>query len=280
MTLAAAPFQLGNVVTSDDYTAAATLDRVPEGQYVFVQVLNAAVFYRIQRNLTWDDYETFLGPWVGTLDRATCTGIAFRSAAPGQSAQVSASISDSADAGAVPTYTISASGAVTQTGSSDVETGDIIWSGRTSKTNALLCNGAHYDAVADPTLQGLWDTIGIRFGGTSKSDFAVPDLLDRVPVGAGGNTPLASNEGIAASSRHGTRHRHTATVTDPGHSHSVPGAAPDTTGAGPNPSGSFNPGPVPTTSTATTGISVGVGVSGSDPLDGPAFLGLNPFIVK
>lgn len=288
MSLEAAPFSLAAVSAGDDYTDAAQVEDAPPGRYVFVQVVNAAVYYRVQRDGNWEPFETFLGPWVGTLDRGSnVTGIAFRNAAAGVVAVVSASVQDSADNGSIPGYTIDSGGGVTPAAGTDVS-GDIVWSAVASRDGSVLCDGAHHDSIADKTLATLYGLIGTAFGGTGPSDFAVPDLLDRVMVGAGRNTALAANEGVSGTNRHATRHRQT--VTDPGHAHGVtyPGGAL----AHYFTSGSLqyapqNPGAVDThydgsgsvaISSGATGISVGA--SATDPLDGPAYLGLYPFIVK
>lgn len=110
------PFSLANVATGDDYTSAATLTG-PPSQRVSLQAYNAAVYYQLAIDSTWQP-ETFLAPWVGTITRPGCTGIRFRSAAPGKPAQVTAVLlsDDGADAGSVPSITVSAAGEVTTGG--------------------------------------------------------------------------------------------------------------------------------------------------------------------
>jgi len=278
-----APWSLPNVPTSDGYTGLCTIDRAPNGKrYVSLQVLNAAIYYQLQFNGTWEDYETFLGPWVGTLDRPDVTGFRARSALAGSSAQVTCSLGENQDNGSVPAYTISPSGSVMQSGGGDgVVTGDIVWSAANSRSGAVPADGSFYNSVADPTFAALYAAIGITYGGTGPSHFAVPDVLDRVPVGAGRNTALGGNEGVAATNRHATRHRQTAVVNDPGHANGLPlidtGNGYQVIAAG---HGVDHVGDGLVSDVALTGITVTVGVSGSDPLDGPAFLGLNPYIIK
>lgn len=52
----------------------------------------------------------------------------------------------------------------------------------------LVCDGTLYDAVSDPTKQGLFDVIGIAFSGDlaspGNSNFRVPDMRDKFPFGA------------------------------------------------------------------------------------------------
>lgn len=52
----------------------------------------------------------------------------------------------------------------------------------------VVCDGTLYDAVSDPTKQGLFDVIGIAFSGDlaspSNSNFRVPDMRDKFPFGA------------------------------------------------------------------------------------------------
>lgn len=71
-----------------------------------------------------------------------------------------------------------------------VQTGDIIASGRTSKTGYLECNGA---AVSRATYDDLFDQIGETFGaGNGTTTFNLPDLRGRAPIGDGTGTGLTN----------------------------------------------------------------------------------------
>jgi hypothetical protein len=87
-----------------------------------------------------------------------------------------------------------------------------------------------------------------------------PDLRDRFVVGAGSTYAVGgtggSKDAIVVS------HTHTATVTDPGHSHTASNIV--ATGVNAITGGANNFGPQTiTTNTATTGISVGISTTGS-----------------
>lgn len=49
----------------------------------------------------------------------------------------------------------------------------------------LLCDGTAYNAATDASYQALYDVIGNTFGGTDNTDFQVPDLRGRSPIGVG-----------------------------------------------------------------------------------------------
>lgn len=109
--------------------------------------------------------------------------------------------------------------------------GIIIWSGSSASipTGWYLCNGSN----------------------------STPDLRNRFVVGAGStyavNATGGSTDSIVVS------HTHTATVTDPGHNHTVSASSSPPYNAGGN--AVFGPA-TNTTSTATTGISVAVSTTG------------------
>lgn len=92
-----------------------------------------------------------------------------------------------------------------------------------------------------------------------------PDLRNRFIVGAGGSYGVGAAGGSADATL--VSHTHTASVTDPGHTHTVPQTVYIETGSGnfvggsngATPEGSINP----VTTTATTGISVGISTVGS-----------------
>jgi microcystin-dependent protein len=107
---------------------------------------------------------------------------------------------DTAVAGAAPTGTLT------------------MWSTGTAPTGWLLCNGA---AVSRATYAALFAVIGTTFGaGDTTTTFNLPDYRDRMPIGA--NT-IAASIGATGGSKDATlvSHTHTATVTDPGHTHTT-----------------------------------------------------------
>jgi len=94
-----------------------------------------------------------------------------------------------------------------------------------------------------------------------------PDLRNRFVVGAGSTYAVDATGGSADSVV--VSHTHTATVTDPGHTHGGQyfGGTPQPSGAGPTPTGATYFGKVETIPSATTGITVAnssIGVSGTN----------------
>jgi microcystin-dependent protein len=112
--------------------------------------------------------------------------------------------------------------------------GIIIWSGSQASipTGWLLCNG------------------------TSST----PDLRDRFIVGAGSTYAVNASGGSANAIL--VSHTHTATVTDPGHSHTIQLVGDSLVGSSPL-RGSGNLANTPATSTAVTSISVANSTEGS-----------------
>ena len=116
--------------------------------------------------------------------------------------------------------------------------GIIIWSGSvaTIPTGWLLCNGSS----------------------------STPDLRNRFVVGAGSTYAVGATGGSADAVV--VSHTHTATVTDPGHLHTVPPSVSDAIGGSGSQQAYRGSGPS-NTSTAVTGISVtnaSTGVSGTN----------------
>jgi hypothetical protein len=87
---------------------------------------------------------------------------------------------------------------------------------------------------------------------------STPDLRNRFVVGATSTYAVGATGGSADAIV--VSHTHTATVTDPGHSHTIPTTI-DVVGAGGNPG--YRGGVTTTTSTATTGITVANSTTGS-----------------
>ena len=151
-----------------------------------------------------------------------------------------------------------------------------MWPTATAPSGFLLCNG---QTVSRSTYAALFAILGTVFGsGDGTTTFTLPDYRDRMPVGAGttysANSTGGSKDAIVVS------HTHTASVTDPGHAHTVVGASGD---AG-NTSAAYREGATPSTrstETAVTSISVtnaSTGVSGTN-ANLPPYLGIF-FIIK
>jgi microcystin-dependent protein len=154
----------------------------------------------------------------------------------------------------------------------------IMWPTGSAPIGWLLCNGA---PVSRTTYAALFAVIGTTFGaGDTTTTFNLPDYRDRMPIGA--NT-IAASVGATGGSKDAivVSHTHTATVTDPGHIHSVEVDLAFVNGASIN--------GVRTTGTtssayinaAFTGISVSNSTEGSSGTNAnmPPYLGIN-FIIK
>jgi microcystin-dependent protein len=153
-----------------------------------------------------------------------------------------------------------------------VPTGVInMWSTASAPSGFLLCDGT---AVSRTTYAALFAVIGTTFGvGDGTTTFNVPNYTNRMPYG----TTLAATGGSADAVV--VSHTHVATVTDPGHLHTInflstAGGSAYGTNAGGNAFGTQ-------TNSASTGISVTnatAGVSGTN-ANLPPYLGIN-FIIK
>jgi microcystin-dependent protein len=163
-----------------------------------------------------------------------------------------------------------------------VQTGTInMWPTASAPTGYLLCAGA---AVSRTTYAALFAVISTTFGaGDGSTTFNLPNYTNRMPYGTTIGATGGSADAVVVS------HTHTASVTDPGHSHvlaldNIMYAYPY--GYGANVRGDY--GAVhaaliasPSTNSATTSISVSnstTGVSGTN-ANLPPYLGIN-FIIK
>ena len=155
-----------------------------------------------------------------------------------------------------------------------VVTGTInMWPTASAPTGYLLCQGS---AVSRATYAALFAIIGTTFGvGDGTTTFNLPNYTNRMPYGATVGTTGGSADAVVVS------HTHTATVTDPGHSHTVPNSPFVNGSGGTYASGSYITYGTPTTSTSTTGISVANSTTGVSPTNAnlPPYLGIN-FIIK
>ena len=160
-------------------------------------------------------------------------------------------------------------------GSFLVPTGSIImWPSNTIPSDWQLCDGS---AILRSTYATLYGVIGTTFGsGNGTTTFNVPNYTDRMPRGVGaaalGGTG-GSADAIVVS------HTHTATVTDPGHTHGnyVGQTAIQGSGSGNRISGN-EPIIMPTVTTGVTVANSTTGASGTN-ANLPPFLGIN-FIIK
>lgn len=164
-------------------------------------------------------------------------------------------------------------------GLNSVVTGSIqMWPTVTAPTGYLLCTGT---AVSRSTYSALFAVIGTTFGsGDGSTTFNLPNYTNRFPYG----TTLAATGGSADAIV--VSHTHTATVTDPGHSH-TPNLANGGGGFGndqanwvTNSQGNTSR-TGPALNSNTTGISVSNSTTGSSGTNAnlPPYLGIN-FIIK
>lgn len=163
---------------------------------------------------------------------------------------------------------------------SAVVTGEIkMWPTASAPAGYLACDGS---AISRTVYSALYAVLGTTYGsGDGSTTFNLPNLKNRMPIGTGdlysnGNTG-GSKDAVVVS------HTHTATVTDPGHTHSIisPSYRTDAGVAGAGNNGWINGTLNATSGSSTTGISVSnstAGVSGTN-ANLPPYLGVN-FIIK
>jgi hypothetical protein len=141
-------------------------------------------------------------------------------------------------------------------------TGDVIWSVAATRPNSILADGSTYDGT-----NALYTPLWVKLGSPAPQNaFVVPDLRERVAVGKGPQTALLANDGVAVANRRNTKHRHTP------HSHTIPTVD---GGAG----GGIVRNALTSNGTGATNAADGGSGVATDPLDGPGFVALNPFIV-
>lgn len=153
-----------------------------------------------------------------------------------------------------------------------VMTGSIqMWPTTSAPTGYLLCAGS---AVSRTTYAALFAIIGTTFGsGDGSTTFNLPNYTNRMPYGTTIGSTGGSADAVVVS------HTHTASVTDPGHTHGIAVGLTNldqgNVGGGSTLYTTLN------TNSATTGISVSnstTGVSGTN-ANLPPYLGIN-FIIK
>ena len=109
-----------------------------------------------------------------------------------------------------------------QTGNILIPPGVImLWSGNTTPSGWLLCDGNSYSVT---TYYNLYLAIGTTYGSGSNS-FCVPKFSGSFPLGVSTSTYNLGNTGgnttITLSSSQLPAHNHTITITDPGHTHTL-----------------------------------------------------------
>ena len=191
------------------------------------------------------------------------------------------------------------SGNITAQGTTNIIPAGVIqmWPTGTAPSGYLLCDGT---AVSRSTYATLFSVVGTTFGaGDGSTTFNLPNYTNRMPYGTTVGAIGGSADAIVVS------HTHTATVTDPQHTHSASSSVTDpghhhstnvsNSGGGSGPwTVQTNPTYTIDTNTATTGISVSTsinnastGISVSNATVGssgtnanlPPYLGIN-FIIK
>jgi microcystin-dependent protein len=108
------------------------------------------------------------------------------------------------------------------------------FAGSSAPSGWLLCDGSAKSTVTNPEYAGLFSTIGNTYGGTNNTDFKVPDLRGRAPIGVGTGTGLTARalaatvgaESVtltsAQSGMPGHGHGNTLSITGDGsHSHTL-----------------------------------------------------------
>lgn len=73
----------------------------------------------------------------------------------------------------------------------------VAWGGATAPSGWLICNG---DTINRTTYAALFAIIGTTYGNPSSTEFQVPDLQDRVALGAGTNNSRGGQNGAMAAS--------------------------------------------------------------------------------
>lgn len=155
-----------------------------------------------------------------------------------------------------------------------------MWPTGSPPSGWLLCDGS---AVSRTTYAALFGVLGTVFGaGDGSSTFNLPDYRDRMPIGA--NT-IAASVGATGGSKDAivVSHSHSASVYDPGHTHTTTYLYERWNTDGPNnrTGGDGLSLGSDLINGAYTGIGVSIGSTGSSGTDAnmPPYLGIN-FIIK
>jgi microcystin-dependent protein len=149
----------------------------------------------------------------------------------------------------------------------------LMWTTNSAPSGWLICDGT---SVLTSSYAALFAVVGYTFGGSGGS-FNLPDFRNRFPVGSGDSYAIAGTGGSANATL--VSHTHTATVTDPGHSHPLllaPRIGGDAYAGNGSP-----PYTTIATNSAVTGITVANSTEGSSGTNAnlPPYLGIR-FIIK
>jgi microcystin-dependent protein len=66
------------------------------------------------------------------------------------------------------------------------------FAGSSAPTGWLVCDGSSKSTTSNPEYAALYAVIGTTYGGTGASDFKLPDLRGRTPIGVGTGTGLSA----------------------------------------------------------------------------------------
>ena len=96
-----------------------------------------------------------------------------------------------------------------------------LWATASAPSGWVLCDGAAYDSVGDTTFANLFGVIANTYGGSDGTDFEVPDLQGRTPIGVGtGDASDATAHALA--DKEGTETHTLVTSEMPAHAHDIP----------------------------------------------------------
>ena len=95
-----------------------------------------------------------------------------------------------------------------------------IWATASAPSGWVLCNGTAYNSVSDTTFAALYAVIANIYGGSDGTNFKVPDLRGRTPIGVG-TGDAADATAHALADKEGAE-KHLLTEAEmPGHTHSA-----------------------------------------------------------
>ncbi len=104
----------------------------------------------------------------------------------------------------------------------------IAFAGSTAPAGFVLCDGAAYDSISNPSYAALYAVIGTTYGGTGASNFNVPDLRGVAVVGVNGGTFTSLGTTVGSENRtlsigNMPAHDHGGSTTDtePNHTHGI-----------------------------------------------------------
>jgi microcystin-dependent protein len=218
---------------------------------------------------------------LGTLATQNANAIAVTG---GTESGVTIDNTNNIDAGAITSGTVAAARLPTSFSSGMM----MMYGGSSAPSGWLICDGT---AVSRTTYATLFGIVGVAYGaGDGSTTFNLPDLRQRFPLGkaaSGTGSTLGGSGGTIDHTHTSAAHTHTYTqvidhvhtITDPGHSHTIPVFAPIAidnftaagSGSSTGTSGTFS---------ATTGITINnptgsVGATGTTASTTPGVTGTN-----